>query len=141
MCAKSAALSRTPSATNASAASEVFGIRMRRARRTGKMTPESARAGHGVKQAMQMPGDGVKPRAVGDFARDIRRQRRRGLLRSRKRRRFAEHQWIDGQKPPRLLIGGTPHHHAVDMVQMRACLLDAADAAIENDRSVPDARV
>ena len=27
---------------------------------------------------------------------------------------------IDLKEPPRLLIGGAPHHHAVDMVKMRA---------------------
>jgi len=50
---------------------KVFGVCMRRARRTREMPPIRARAGHGVEQAVQMPRDGMKPRALCDFALDI----------------------------------------------------------------------
>jgi len=49
---------------------KVFGIRMRRACCTCEMTPEGARAGHGAEQAVQMPGDGMKPRALRELARE-----------------------------------------------------------------------
>ena len=47
---------------------------------------------------------------------------------------FAEDQRIDGDEPPRLLIGSAAHHHAIDMLQMRKCRFDAADAAVEDHR-------
>ena len=36
-------------------------------------------------------------------------------------------------QPPRLLIGGAAHHHAVDVLEMARGLLDARDAAIDRD--------
>ncbi len=67
------------------------------------------------------------------LALDIGDERRRGVFRRGKARVLAEHQRIDRDQPPRLLIGGAAHHHAVDMSKMRKRLLDAANAAVEND--------
>ena len=47
---------------------------------------------------------------------------------------FAEHIRIDRDQPPRLLIGGASHHHAVDMREMRARLFKRADAAVDDHR-------
>ena len=107
---------------------------MRRGGGAGKMPAERARAGHGAEQAVQMPRDAVQPRALRQFALDIGHQRRRGRFRRGEAGGFAEDQRIDGDKPPRLLIGGAAHHDAVDMSQMRKRRFDAADAAVENDR-------
>ena len=115
MCANSRPLSSVVPATRCKRSSEVFGAGLRRRRQPGQMPAESARARHGAEQAMQMPGDGMKPRALREFALDIRDQRRRGLFRRREAARFAEEQRIDGKEPPRLLIGGAAHHDAVDM--------------------------
>ena len=106
---------------------------MRDGRGVGEMPAERARARHGAEQAVQMPRDGVQPRALRQFALDIGHERHRGRLRRGKAGGFAKDQRIDGEEPPRLLIGGAAHHHAVDMVQMRKRRLDAADAAVEND--------
>ena len=83
-----------------------------------------------------MAGDRMQPRALGQFALDIGDERQRRLFRRGERRRLAEQQRIDGQKPPRLLIGGASHHHAVDVRQLRLRLLQAADAAIEHDGEI-----
>src|ERR1700681_3646854 len=97
------------------------------------MPPISARSGHGTEQTVQMPRDGMQPRAARNFAFDIRSERSGGLFRRMERSVLAEHQRIDRDQPPRLLIGGAPHHDAVDVLQVREPLLDAGDSAIEND--------
>ena len=97
--------------------SEEFGARLRDGRGGGELPAIGARARHGAEQAVQMPRDGVQPRALAPV-----RVRYRGSApprppsARRKRRGFAEQQRIDGNQPPRLLIGGTAHHDAVDMV-------------------------
>src|SRR5262249_13398139 len=40
---------------------------------------------------------------------------------------------IAGQQPPRVLVGGTSHHHAIDRPQVLQRLIDVRDAAIEHD--------
>ena len=109
--------------------------------RLGRQMPaERACAGHRAEQAEHVAGDGVQPHAFGKLALDVGHQRQRRLLRRRERRRLAEQQRIDRQQPPRLLIGGAAHHHAVDMRQLRLRLLQAGDAAIDDDRQGRDAR-
>src|SRR5208282_2558373 len=73
-----------------------FGAGMRRRRGTSEMPAESTRPRHGAEQAMQMPGDGVEPPALLELARDIGKQRRRGLFRRSKARGFGKEQRIDG---------------------------------------------
>src|ERR1700733_10037471 len=113
---------------------EVFGPCMRHGGGAGKMPAECARAGDGAEQTVQMPCDAVQPRAPRQFAVDIRHQRRRGRLRRGETGGFAEDQWIDGNEPPRLLIGSAAHHRTIDMLQMRKRRFDAADAAVEDHR-------
>src|SRR3984885_1461565 len=110
-----------------------FGAGLRGSRGAGEMPAVSARAGHRVEQAVQMSRDGVQPRAACDFTFDIRGERSGGLFRRAERSVLAEHQRIDRDQPPRLLIGGAAHHDAIDPGKMRNRLLDAANAAIEND--------
>src|ERR1700733_2337079 len=80
-----------------------------------------------------MSADGVQSRAVPQFALDIGDERFRGLLRRCEVCCFAENKRIDGDEPPRLLIGGAAHHHAVDPTEMRKRRLDPANAAVKND--------
>ena len=99
-----------------------------------KHAAERARAGHAAEQAEHVAGDARKPRAARELPLDIgqtRLHRRFGL---RERRRLAEDQGIDRHQPPRLLIGGAPHHHAVDAAEERCRLLDGRNAAVEHDR-------
>src|SRR5580704_1624784 len=96
--------------------SEEFGAGLRRSRGAGEVPAVSARAGHRAEQAVQMPRDGVQPRAVCDFTYDIRGERGSGLFRRVERSVLTEHQRIDSDQPPRLLIGGAPHHDAVDVL-------------------------
>ena len=81
-----------------------------------------------------MAGDGECSRTpLAQFTLDIGDERERRGFRRRKRRRLAKEQRIDVQQPPRLLIGGPAHHHAVHMRELRLRLLEAGDAAIEHD--------
>ncbi len=97
------------------------------------MAAEGARAGNGLEQPQHMPGDGVEPRAAAKLALDIRNEcLGRGLGRriwcggTIKLR-------VDREQPPRLLVGGAPHHHAVDMRQVRRRLVEIGDAAVDRD--------
>ncbi len=64
--------------------------------------------------------------ALRKFAFDVRHQRCRRLLRRRKTAASSPNTiGIDREQPPRLLIGRASHHHAIDMREMRARLLDA----------------
>src|ERR1700730_12743207 len=47
---------------------EVFSAGLRRCRCAGEVPAVSARAGHGAEQAVQMPRDGVQPRAARQLA-------------------------------------------------------------------------
>ena len=51
-------------------------------------------------------------------------------------RGVAKQHGIDLEQPPRFLIGGAAHHHAVDMAQLLLRLLEAGDAAIEHDLEI-----
>src|SRR5580704_9266082 len=104
---------------------EEFGAGLRGSRSTGEMPAVSARAGHRVEQAVQMSRDGVQPRAVRQLAFDIRGERGGGLFRRTERSLLTEHQWVDRDQPPRLLIGGAAHHDAIDVLQMHERQLDA----------------
>ena len=88
-----------------------------------EMPAEGARARHAVEQAEHMARDGMQPRAARKLALDVGDERLRRVLRRGERRGLAEEQRIDGEQPPRLLIGGAAHHHAVDVREMlpRAC--------------------
>src|SRR3984957_16343318 len=112
---------------------EEFGAGLRRRRSAGEMPPVSARPGHGAEQAVEMSGDGVQPCALRQLAFDIGHERGGGLFRRDERRRLSEHQRIDRDQPPRLLIGGAAHHDAVEVLQMLKRLLDAGDTAVEHD--------
>ena len=74
---------------------------------------------------MQMPGDGMKPRALRQLALDIRNQSRRRLFRRRKAILFAKENRIDVQEPPGLLIGGASDHHAVHVRKVLARFIGA----------------
>ena len=100
------------------------------------MPAEGARARHRVEEAEHVAGDGVKPRAARAFPLDIGEQGRERVLRGRERRRRAEQQRVDGEKPPRLAVGRPPHHDAVDATKLRARRFEAFDAAIEHDRKL-----
>ena len=105
------------------------------------MAAERARSGHGMERANEVSGDRVQPGAGCKFARDIGHHRLEHILHRRLRRCFAENLGINGEQPPRLLVGGAPEHHAVDMAEMLPRLLDAADAAIDNDGHIRQRRL
>ena len=97
------------------------------------MTAERARARHAMKRADEMPRDRMQPRALREFALDVGHHRLEHVLHGRVRRGLAEQFGIDRQQPPRLLIGGAPQHDAIDMSEMRLRLVEAGDAAIDDD--------
>src|SRR5215472_2442004 len=99
----------------------------------GKVAAERARAGHGVIGADEMPGDGVQTRAPGQLALDIGGHRLEHLSHGRKARRLAKNVGIDRQQPPRILICRASEHHAVNVIEVRLRLGEAADPAIDND--------
>src|SRR5580704_4498612 len=70
---------------------EEFSAGLRRCRGTGEMPAVSACTGHCAEQAVQMPGDGVQPRAARDFTFDIKGERGSGLFRRVERSVLAEH--------------------------------------------------
>ena len=72
-----------------------------------------------------MAGDGVEPGAACKLPLDIRDQGFGRVFRRRKARRLTEQHRVYGQKPPRLLIRGSPHHHAVDPRAMRQRLIES----------------
>ena len=77
-----------------------------------------------------------KPHALGEFALDIGHERAGRLLGRSERRGLAEQQRIGGQQPPGLLIGGAAHHDAVDVGELLLRLLEARDAAIDDDLEI-----
>src|SRR3984885_15529278 len=85
---------------------EKVGASLRRRGGAGERAAERACPRHGAEQAVQMPRNGMRARALRKLALDIGDQRRRGVLRRGKARGLAEHQRIDRDQPPRLLIGG-----------------------------------
>ena len=116
MCANSARASITMAerlAQDRNAGAGLDGLRR-------EMPAEGARAGHGVEQAEHVARDGMQPRAARELALDIGDEALRSRPCARRERRgLAEHQRIDREQPPRLLIGGAAHHHAVDVLEMR----------------------
>ena len=98
-----------------------------------QMPTERACAGDAAEQAEDVPRDRVQSHAAFERALDIGSERFGRRLRRREARGLAEQHRIDGQQPPRLLIGGAPHHHAVDAGEMRERLVEIRDAAVEHD--------
>src|SRR5262249_30785015 len=97
------------------------------------MPAECARAWHTTEQPEHMAGDGMQANAARELVLDIGNEGPGAGLGIGNRRSLTEPLRIDSQQPPRLLIGGAPHHHAVEMAKMLRGLLDAGDAAIEHD--------
>src|SRR5262245_50988208 len=83
-----------------------------------------------------MPRDRVKAGLACKLALDIGDQRLGRRIGRCEARALTEQRRVDGQKPPRLLIGGPPHHHAIEAAKVRAGLLEAGYAAIEHDTKV-----
>src|SRR5262249_49297935 len=83
-----------------------------------------------------MPRDRVEASAACKLALDIGDQRLGRRLGRDEACALTEQRRIDGQEPPRLLIGGSPHHHAIDAAKVRGRLLEARYAAIEHDTKV-----
>jgi hypothetical protein len=97
------------------------------------MPAKGARARDPAEQAEHVASHCVEPRAACKFALDIGDQGLGRGLRRRKARRLIEQHRVDGQKPPRLLIGGPPHHNAIEPRAMRQRLIEIGDAAVEHD--------
>ena len=100
----------------------------------GELAAERACARHGAEQAMQMPGDGVQVRSRCKLACDVSLERRRRLMRGGAGSLVAERLRIDGEQSPWFLIRSTTQHHAVDVRQMHERLINAGNAAIDDDR-------
>ena len=71
---------RLPVRHQAQRREQKLGASIRR-RGAGKMAAEGACARHGAEQAVEVPGDGVQPRAPGKLVRDIRNERAGGVPR------------------------------------------------------------
>ena len=84
-----------------------------------------------MEQAEHMTRHGVEPRALREFALDVGNERRDRGFAGIERRARAKDQRIDLQQPPRLLIGGAPHHDAIDMLKMLRGVFDAGYPAID----------
>src|SRR6185312_2674738 len=110
------------------------GARLDRFRR--QMAPEGARARHRAEQPKHVPRDAAQPNAGRRLALDVRDERERGFFRRCEWRVRAEELWIDRKEPPRLLIGGTAHHDAVKRATFGLRLLEAGNAAIEDDLEI-----
>src|SRR5690348_8945949 len=84
-----------------------------------EMAAEGARARHGAEKTEHVPRHRREADAARQFPFDIRHERLERLLGRRERRRFAEHQRIDRQEPPWLLVRGAAHHDAVEVADLR----------------------
>src|SRR5271166_1289944 len=80
-----------------------------------------------------MSRNGVQARAAGELALDVRDERLRRGGRRGKRRALRKKDAVNVQQPPGLLVGCSAHHYAVDAIEMRGCLIEIGDAAIEYD--------
>src|SRR4029079_10499717 len=67
---------------------------------------------------------------------DIRDQSRRSLFGRFERCGGSEEEWIDSEKAPGLMVGGSAHHHAVEHAEMRLSLLQAGNPPIEHNLQV-----
>src|SRR5688500_17920575 len=97
-----------------------------------EMAPERTRARYGVKQAVQVPRDGMQPDAARARRLDIGKQRLHDVLHGGAWLRRIEEQRVDREQAPRLLIRGAAHHDTVDMGEMSPRLVETGDAAIED---------
>src|SRR5262245_14353674 len=101
------------------------------------MPAEGARARHTTAQPEHMARDRMQPHPARELALDIGNERSGGGpgsgLGIGSRRSLTEQLRIDSQQPPRFLIGGTPHHHPVEMFEMLGRSFDAQDTAVEHD--------
>ncbi len=102
----------------------------------GDMPPEGACPRHAMEQPEHMPRHPMQPGALRQLTLDIREIRFEGLLRIGEGLVPAEQHRIRRKQPPRLLIGGTAHHDAVDMIEMIARRLDRADPAIDRNMQI-----
>jgi hypothetical protein len=105
------------------------------------MAAEHARSGHAVKRTNKMPRHRMQPRALRELVFDVGHHRLEDILHAGVRRGLAEQFGIDVEQSPRLLIRRPPQHHAVDMVEVRLHLREAADAAIDDDGHVGQCRL
>src|SRR5262249_38906939 len=80
-----------------------------------------------------MARDRVEAGAACKLALDRGTERRGRRLGRCEARAFTKQPGVDGQEPPRFLIGGPPHHDAIDAAKVRAGLLEVRYAAIEHD--------
>ena len=87
-----------------------------------------------------MAGIVVQTLAARQPQRDGRHEGFEGLEGVGDRRGLAEYDGVDADQQLRVLVGGAPEHHAVDMGKMRDRGLKIGDAAIDDDRPVADAR-
>src|SRR5215469_3595 len=97
------------------------------------MAAKGARPGYATEQAEDVARHDIEPRAAFKFALDIGDKGLGRRLRRCKGRSLAEQHRIDRQQTPRVLIGGTSHHHAIEAPQVLQRLIDVRDAAIEHD--------
>ena len=86
-----------------------------------------------MKRADEVSRDRMQADAAREFAFDVGHHRLERVLHGRVRRRLAEQFAIDVEQSPRLLIGGASQHHAVDVVEMAPRLVEAGDAAIDDN--------
>ena len=97
------------------------------------MAAEGTRARDTAEQSKDVPRDGMQPRAAGKLALEIGDQRLGRFPRGGEAGGLAEQQWIDLQETPRLLIGGAPHHDAIEVREMGPGLIEIDHAAIDHD--------
>ena len=84
----------------------------------------------------KMPDDRVQTGALGELALHIGHHGLEHVFHGRKGRRLYKNLGVDGQQPPRLLIGRASQHDAIDMSEMVLCFRNAGDAAIDDDGHV-----
>jgi len=94
------------------------------------MAAEGTRARDTAEQAKDVSRDRMQPRAAGKLSLEIGDQRLSRFPWGCNAGGLAEQQGIDLQETPRLLIGGAPHHDAIEMREMGPDLVEIDHAAI-----------
>jgi hypothetical protein len=98
--------------------------------------PETARAGHALKQTDHVAGDVVETSARCDIVGGIGHHRVTQRYPVRLASLFAIDAMVDIGKNGRVVISGTAEHHAIHMLEMFARLIEIGDTAIDADKDI-----